>query len=418
MNADGDPQWWADIRQAISEEDTRHFLETIMKEADAPSQNDAARPWPSALKHTIDRERDAELANAVSTTEIMIVDFYKAGHLSQKTGQILLDMARHPLFDPSDISSETIVHLLRRLERPFKQTAMHTYNLWQEGDGNQRLELVVLDYLEVFREIMRNPEWKHQFDLTFRPIFDAAGNRLIGPPSSGLWWEHVQKKLSPNAALGVTQLYFDETFQKQNQGIDTGSMASMNMGLGARCKPGSIKMFCLLPTYNKDAAAGAGLNPDQIKKREMDIHQACIGVWVRDMNKYSSLGSEVNVLCPDDKVYSMLVVLMCLAMDHEATEKNCLKAHNGCLCCGCPWEEYADFNDIARPPILVEDTIRRIEKASAELLDSNGCIIHGNNQKVEAWEKEHKIKLHWNNWFDVSFTLLFRFLRLDSDRLA
>ena len=67
------------------------------------------------------------------------------------------------------------------------------------------------------------------------------------------------------------------------------------------------------------------------------------------MNKYSSLGSEVNVLCPDDKVYSMLVVLMCLAMDHEATEKNCLKAHNGCLCCGCSWEEYADFNDIARP---------------------------------------------------------------------
>ncbi len=70
------------------------------------------------------------------------------------------------------------------------------------------------------------------------------------------------------------------------------------------------------------------------------------------------------------------------------------------------------------PPILVGDTIRRIEKASAEFLDFNGCVIHGNNQKVEAWGKEHKIKLPWNNWFDVSFTLLFRFLRLDSDRLA
>ncbi len=119
LNADGDPQLWADIRQSISEEETRHLLGTIMKEADAPSQNDAVRPWPSALKHAIDRERDAEFANAVSTTEIMIVDFYKAGNLSQKTGQILLNMARHPLFDPSDISSETIVHLLRRLERPF-----------------------------------------------------------------------------------------------------------------------------------------------------------------------------------------------------------------------------------------------------------------------------------------------------------
>ena len=62
------------------------------------------------------------------------------------------------------------------------------------------------------------------------------------------------EKLPDGAAVGVTQLYFDETFQKQNQGIDTGSMESMNMGpvmgLGARCKPGSIKLFCLLPKYH------------------------------------------------------------------------------------------------------------------------------------------------------------------------
>ena len=389
-----------------------------MEEADAPSQNDAARTWPSALRHTIDRKRDAELANAVSTTEIMVADFYKTGYLSQRTGQTLLDMMRHPLFDPNDIRSDTIVHLLRRLERPFAETAMHTYNLWEEGDGNQRLEFVVLDYLEVFREIMRHPEWKHQFDLTFRPVFDAAGNRLIGPPSSSFWWERIQKKLPDGAAVGVTQLYFDETFQKQNQGIDTGSMASMNMGLGARCKPGSIKMFCLLPKYNKDAAAGAGLNPDQIKKREMDMHQACIGIWVRDMNKYSSFGSEVNVQCPDGKVYPMLILLMCLAVDHEATERHCLKAHNGCLCCGCRWEDYADCSDITCPPMLVEDTIRKIEEASAKFIDSDGRIMRGNNSKVDAWEKEHKVKLHWNNWFDVSFAPLFRFLCLDSDRPA
>ena len=210
-----------DIRQAVTEEDTRQHLETIMEDSEAPSPNDAARPWPSALRHAIHRERDADLANTVSTTEIMLVDFYKKGHLSQATGQILLNMVRHPLFDPKDIRSETIVHLFRRLERPFAETAMHTYNLWQEGDGNQRLEFVVLDYLEVFREIMRNREWQDQFDLTFKPIFDAEGGRLIGPPSSSLWFERIQTKLLPGAAVGVTQLYFDATFQKQNQGIDT-----------------------------------------------------------------------------------------------------------------------------------------------------------------------------------------------------
>ena len=80
-NADGDPQWWVDIRQAVSEEDTRHLLETIVDDDEAPKRDDAAPPWPSALRHAIDRERDAELANAVSETEIMIVDFYKTGRL-------------------------------------------------------------------------------------------------------------------------------------------------------------------------------------------------------------------------------------------------------------------------------------------------------------------------------------------------
>ena len=92
-----------DIRQAVSEQDTRHFLENIMEDDEASSPNDSAPTWPSALRHAIDRERDAELANAVSATEIMIVDFYKTGRLSQRTGQIFLNMARHPLFDPKDM---------------------------------------------------------------------------------------------------------------------------------------------------------------------------------------------------------------------------------------------------------------------------------------------------------------------------
>ena len=97
-----------DIRQAISEEDTQHLVETIMQDPEAPSRDDAAAPWPSALQHAIDRERDAELANAVSATEIMIFDCYKTGSLNQRTGQIFLNMVRHPLFDPKDLCSENL----------------------------------------------------------------------------------------------------------------------------------------------------------------------------------------------------------------------------------------------------------------------------------------------------------------------
>ena len=77
---------------------------------------------------------------------------------------------------------------------------------------------IVHYYLGVFRELMPNPEWRHHFDLTIRPCFDEAGNCLIGPPFCGLWWECIQKNLPAGAAVGTTQLYFDETFQKQNQG--------------------------------------------------------------------------------------------------------------------------------------------------------------------------------------------------------
>ena len=71
------------------------------------------------------------------------------------------------------VSMEGIVRLHRLLERPFEDTAIETYNLWKEGDGNQRLELVKRDWLDCFREIMRNPEFKKHFDLIFRSMFDA-----------------------------------------------------------------------------------------------------------------------------------------------------------------------------------------------------------------------------------------------------
>ena len=135
-----------------------------MDDEDAPSSNDATRPWPSALRHANDREHDAELANVLSRTEIMVARFYKEGHLTLKLGQLFLDTVRHPLFDVKELRSETIVHLLRRLERPFTDTAVHAYNLWKEGDGNQRLELVVRDFLDVFRKLMRSLDWRDHFD--------------------------------------------------------------------------------------------------------------------------------------------------------------------------------------------------------------------------------------------------------------
>ena len=125
--------------------------------------------------------------------------------------------------------------------------------------------------------------------------------------------------MGSDAAVGAAQLYFDETFQKKSQGVDTGSVSSMNMSQDAKFQTSSIKMYCLMPTYDADAAAAAGLSPDQIKKRKMEVLQGCVGVFVRDINQYSSQSQIVKILCPGGKVYDMPILLVCLALDHEAT---------------------------------------------------------------------------------------------------
>ena len=375
-----------------------------MDDVNAPGP-DSAFPRPSPVSNSGLFRRDPELAALLTRTEVAFLEYYQNGRLSQHRGQALLDMLRHPEFDPNDFRSTNIVHLLRRLERPYAEATLHTYSLWKEGDGNQKLDLVVRDYLEVFREVMRNTQWKLQFELSFRALFDELGNRLIGPPYTALWWERIQGKMSPGDAIGATQLYFDETFMDRTQGIGAGYLTSANLNAEARMQPGSIQLFALVPSYDVDAA-GKHLTKAQIKERVMEVHQAGIGVIVRQLNLVSNFGQEVNVLCPDGNVYSMLVLMMCLIMDHDETERHCLKAANGCLSCRCSHDELADCSCDSRPPMLVEGVIREIEEAAAEYLDENGKIKAGCIGAVEEWEKKHKIKLYWNNWFDVSYPCL------------
>ena len=63
-------------------------------------------------------------------------------------------MLRHPKFNIKDVQSTTTVQLIRRLELLFTECAVSTYSLWKPGDGNQRLEFVIRDYLGVFRKII------------------------------------------------------------------------------------------------------------------------------------------------------------------------------------------------------------------------------------------------------------------------
>ena len=165
------------------------FVETYAANANAPKASDVER-WPASSGEAVDsqKRRDEVLASTLTKTESMILNLYQL--LSQRMGQALMNTLRHPQFRVEDLLNATraIVQLLWRLERHFtgKECVMVEYNLWMPGDGNQNLTLVVRGYLEVFREIMRDPRWKDQFDLVARAIFCNSWRRLIGPPCFAL----------------------------------------------------------------------------------------------------------------------------------------------------------------------------------------------------------------------------------------
>ena len=89
-------------------------------------------------------------------------------------------MLRHPEFNINDVQSTTIMHLLRRLELPFMECAVCTYNLWKPGDGNQKLDLMIRNYFEVFihRNYARSTvagAFRPRFSPSCRITVDAQG---------------------------------------------------------------------------------------------------------------------------------------------------------------------------------------------------------------------------------------------------
>jgi len=125
---------------------------------------------------------------------------YKTRILSQRTGQIFLNMVRHPLLDPKDLCSETFVSLpgdsSGRLRK--QRCILTTYGRkgWQSA-----VEACCARLLEDFSGNNAASWMMDQFDLTFRPIFDAEGGRLIRPPSLGFWFGCIQKKLNSSRSL-------------------------------------------------------------------------------------------------------------------------------------------------------------------------------------------------------------------------
>jgi hypothetical protein len=69
----------------------------------------------------------------------------------------------------------------------------------------------------------------------------------------------------------------------------------------------------------------------------------------------------------------MHIIILCLALDYETTEKHCLMATNGpgngCLSCSCSEDELASSE--ARLPTLVESVVMKIEDSGRQQQNSS-----------------------------------------------
>jgi hypothetical protein len=68
------------------------------------------------------------------------------------------------------------------------------------------------------------------------------------------------------------------------QGTDKDAVSLMDLRQDTWFQTSSIMMYCLMPTYDAEAASAAGLNAKQIKQGKMEVLQACVSVFVPYIN--------------------------------------------------------------------------------------------------------------------------------------
>ena len=98
MNVALHPLFWQQIRSTANERDAADVLGRFMDDVNAPGPG-SEFPRPSRVSNSGLFRRDPELAALLTRTEAAFLEYYQNGRLSQRRGQALLDMLRHPEFE-------------------------------------------------------------------------------------------------------------------------------------------------------------------------------------------------------------------------------------------------------------------------------------------------------------------------------
>ena len=66
------------------------------------------------------------------------------------------------------------------------------------------------NFEDVVLDLLQDPSLKDAIDYEAKPLFKEDGERVFGPMTSGMAWEHFEKKL-PNGTTILVVFYSDAT---------------------------------------------------------------------------------------------------------------------------------------------------------------------------------------------------------------
>ena len=114
---------------------------------------------------------------------------------------------------------------------------------------------------------------------------EVFSNRMIGTMLCATLETHPEDIGNECFRWNYTALFY-KTFQGVNVGIEAMYTSSLNLNAKAKFQNAAVKMLALFPTYDKNAASKR-LTKEDIKQRELEVHQGCRRVLVRELNQFS-----------------------------------------------------------------------------------------------------------------------------------
>jgi len=135
---------------------------------------------------------------------------YKTGAAELK--HLIQEVLHHPLFAVQDVDH----NMHERLMRCIEEGDIEVIDLWEEGDGNQAVQLYKRPALKVLRELLADERLAGRQHFAFKEYKNPRGERILACDANGsVTFQLAQLDVGPGKVPISIVLYIDGTFLKR-----------------------------------------------------------------------------------------------------------------------------------------------------------------------------------------------------------